>query len=187
MRSRWSTRRTIRRCCSLWGGNEQASLLDEICVELPARIYAHLSPGLVGHLLHRYASEPHGEYLKMALRDDAGWAEVDTADVVALGPDAREELVAFYALAYPGNWFDPRMLETRQYVAIRERGAIVAAGGVHVYSEREHVAALGNIAVAPAARGRGFARRVTAALCCSLREKVDHLGLNVRADNRAAI
>ncbi|MGE5185443.1 MAG: GNAT family N-acetyltransferase [Acidobacteriota bacterium] len=166
------------------GGAEHAALLAELRDVLPARVYAHLSPGLVARLAPRFADEPHGEFLKMILADPAA---VPAAAATRLGPADRDELVAFYAHAYPANWFDPRMLETGQYFAIREGGAIVAAGGIHVYSPAERVAALGNIAVAPAARGRGLARRVTAAVCRSLLRDCDHVGLNVRADNAAAI
>ncbi len=166
------------------GGAEHAALLAELRDELPARIYAHLSPGLVAPLAPRFTDEPHGDFLKMILADRAA---VPAADATRLAPADRDELVAFYAHAYPGNWFDPRMLETGQYFAIREHGAMVAAGGIHVYSRAERVAALGNIAVAPAARGRHLARRVTAAVCRSLLADCDHVGLNVRADNAAAI
>jgi ribosomal protein S18 acetylase RimI-like enzyme len=162
---------------------DAAELLGELRDELPARIYAHLSPGLVTNLTPRFTDEPHGDFLKMILTAH----ELPDADAEPLAPADRDELVAFYARAYPGNWFDPRMLETGQYFALREHGAMVAAGGVHVYSPSERVAALGNIAVAPEARGRHLARRVTAAVCHSLRRTVDHIGLNVRADNPAAI
>jgi ribosomal protein S18 acetylase RimI-like enzyme len=172
------------------GGAGQAELLDELRGALPARIYAHLSPGLIAKLRPRFTSERDGRFLKMIL---AGSEQLGSehsehaAGATVLGPDHQGELAAFYAHAYPGNWFDPRMLETGHYLAIREHGAIVAAGGVHVYSRSERVAALGNIATAAAARGRGLARQVTAAICRLLRETVDHIGLNVRADNRAAI
>ena len=36
-------------------------------------------------------------------------------------------------------------------------------------------------------RGRGLARRVTAGLCRLLRAEIDVIGLNVRAENAAAI
>lgn len=114
-------------------------------------------------------------------------AGVDRAGIDRLGPEQRDELLAFYERAYPGNWFDPRMLLVGHYFARREAGRIVAAGGVHVYSAQERVAALGNIAVLPEARGRGLARQVTAAVCRSLLDTTDHIGLNVRTDNAAAI
>lgn len=46
---------------------------------------------------------------------------------------------------------------------------------------------MGNIATAPSHRNRGFGRRVTARTCQSLLKYVDYIGLNVKADNRAAI
>ncbi len=162
-----------------------AALLVDVRDALPARLHAHLSPGLATVLAPRYASTPGGAYLKMGLVTPA-LDDIDTSRVVALGPADRDELVAFFARAYPGNWFDPRMLETGQYYGIRE-GALVAAGGIHVYSPEERVAALGNIAVDPTARGRGLATMVTARVCRSVRERALHVGLNVKADNRAAI
>jgi len=63
----------------------------------------------------------------------------------------------------------------------------VAAAGVHVYSASRGVAALGNIATHPDRRGRGLGRAVTARLCASLLATVRHIGLNVHAENAAAI
>lgn len=165
-------------------GDGQRELLDELRADLPPRLYAHLSPGLVEQLAPRFEVEPHGAFAKMILADPSA---LPAADATRLAPGDRDELLAFYAHAYPGNWFDPRMLETGHYFAVRRDGEIIAAGGIHVYSPSERVAALGNIAVAPAERGRGIAQRVTTAVCQSLREHVDHIGLNVRADNAAAI
>lgn len=163
-----------------------AELLDAILDQLPARLHAHLTPGLHDALAPRYASEPHDEMLKLALADRARLAGVDTGAVSRLGVEDRAEVEQFFARAYPGNWFDPRMLETGQFFGIRD-GALVAAGGVHVYSPAERVAALGSIAVAESHRGRGLGTRVTAQICRSVLEVVDHVGLNVRRDNRAAI
>ena len=162
-------------------------LLAELAPELPPRLHAHLSPGLAQGLAPRFASERRGEHAKLALTDSPAIARADTTGVLALGPGDRDELLRFYTRAYPGNWFDPRMLELAPCAAIRERGELVAAGGVHVYSAAERVAALGNIAVAPEARGRGLGRAVTAALCLRLRDTAPLIGLNVRADNAAAI
>jgi ribosomal protein S18 acetylase RimI-like enzyme len=46
---------------------------------------------------------------------------------------------------------------------------------------------LGNIATRPDYRGQGLGQAVTARLCQSLAETVDHIALNVRTDNRPAI
>jgi RimJ/RimL family protein N-acetyltransferase len=133
--------------------------------------------------------EPRGLHFKMALRDPARLDMISIPQAVErLTPAATDELLAFYAHSYPGNWFDPRMVETGQYVGIRgENGNLLSVAGVHVYSAEQRVAALGNITTAPAARGRGLATVATAALCRSLLQTVDLIGLNVRADNIAAI
>ncbi|WP_409074089.1 GNAT family N-acetyltransferase [Micromonospora chalcea] len=59
--------------------------------------------------------------------------------------------------------------------------------GVHVFSPRWRVAALGNVTTHPDVRGRGLGAGVVAALCARLRTSVDHVTLNVRADNAAAV
>ena len=70
---------------------------------------------------------------------------------------------------------------------IFEGDRLVSAAGVHVFSPGRDVAALANIATLPDFRGRGFATATTARLSMSLLEHVNHLGLNVRADNVPAI
>ena len=79
------------------------------------------------------------------------------------------------------------MLETKQYYGIRQSGELVSAAGVHVYSRRYKVAALGNITTHPKYRGRGYGRTVTAKVCNSLLHDIDDVGLNVKADNTSAI
>lgn len=167
---------------------EMLALLSGAQPQLPERIYAHLSPGLDAPLQARYKMENQGDYRKMALRQPQRLTAIDTSGVETLTPDNEPELRALYALAYPGNWFDPRMLETGQYVGWRGAdGALAAVAGIHVYSPQYQVAGLGNITVHPNQRGRGLATRVTAGLCKQLRHTVAHIGLNVRADNAAAI
>ncbi len=56
-----------------------------------------------------------------------------------------------------------------------------------MYSARYRVAALGNVATDPALRGQGLAQQATAQLCRSLFATVSTIGLNVKADNVAAI
>jgi RimJ/RimL family protein N-acetyltransferase len=165
------------------GGME--SLLRVLSQQLPSRFYAHLSPGLSRGLDGRV--ESHGAFLKMGLTMCAALLSADVSGVVRFTPSDREELKAFYRESYPGNWFDPWMLETGCYHGVREEGRVVCVAGVHVYSPRYRVAALGNIATHPAARGRGLATHACASLCRALLESVDHIGLNVHSGNAAAI
>jgi len=63
----------------------------------------------------------------------------------------------------------------------------VCVAGVHVYSSRYRVSALGNITTHPDHRNQGYARLATRHLCHDLLEEVDYIGLNVKADNLPAI
>jgi ribosomal protein S18 acetylase RimI-like enzyme len=153
--------------------------------ELPARFYAHLSPGVESALGARYQLELLGHHWKMGLAAPVAGPPDDA--VVRLGPEHAGEAVRFYAESYPGSYFEPANLERGPYLAIRDERGIAAIAGVHVYSPVVRVSSLGNIATRPDARGRGHARRVTAALCRLLEAEVDVIGLNVRADNAPAI
>lgn len=75
----------------------------------------------------------------------------------------------------------------RNSISESEGNRLVSVAGVHVYSEEYKVAAVGNIVTHPDYRGNGLGKSVTARLCQSLLEKVDHVGLNVKSDNNTAI
>ncbi|MFI7332398.1 GNAT family N-acetyltransferase [Micromonospora aurantiaca (nom. illeg.)] len=165
---------------------ELAGLLTEAAPVLPARMWAHLSPGLEATLGRWFVVSEAAAHHRMALTDPGRLATVPAVGD-PLGPADAAELAALYAVAYPGNWFDARMLETGQYVGVREHGRLVAVAGVHVFSPRWRVAALGNVTTHPDVRGRGLGAGVVAALCARLRASVDHVTLNVRADNAAAV
>ncbi len=162
-------------------------LLAEIGPQLPERFHAHLSPGVEDIFQNSHVVDPHGPHHKMALRDASRVRKAECRDVAPLGPGDMEEALAFYQESYPGNWFDERMLETGRYYALRVGGRLVSVAGVHVYSKRYRVAALGNIATHPAHRRKGYGTRVTARLCQALSGEVEHIGLNVKADNEVAM
>ncbi|MEH1168526.1 GNAT family N-acetyltransferase [Micromonospora sp. CPCC 205539] len=163
-----------------------AVLLAELAPVLPARLYAHLSPGLGEALGGSFRLEQAGRHHRMALTDPVRLGAVRPAGVV-LGAADLPALRRLYAQAYPGNWFDPRMLDTGQYVGVRAGGEVVAVAGVHVWSPTYRVAALGNVTTHPRVRGRGLGSAVVAALCARLGESVAHVALNVKADNVAAV
>ncbi|WP_329108869.1 GNAT family N-acetyltransferase [Micromonospora sp. NBC_01699] len=155
---------------------------------LPRRFYAHLSPGVTAALEPEFAADSNGPHLKMALTDPTRldrWQ--DTTEVVELTPADLTELGVFYELAYPAHSFVPRMVEQDPYVGVRRGGELLAVAGVHVFSPRYRVAAIGNVATHPQARGQGLASVAVAALCRRLLTSVDRIALNVKADNRAAI
>jgi ribosomal protein S18 acetylase RimI-like enzyme len=164
------------------------ALLAATADELPPRFYAHLTPGIEAALAPGYRAQHLGHHFKMGLASRVGDAADDTdGRFVRLGPEHAAEAVGFYAASYPTSYFEPVNLERGPYVAIRDDHGIAAIAGVHVYSQVLRVASLGNIATRPDARGRGHARRATAALCRLLQTQVDVIGLNVRVDNAPAI
>lgn len=154
---------------------------------LPDRFYAHLSPGLEEIFRPSYLLDPHGAHYKMGLLDPDALDQVSLEKVQRLSIDDLEEIRQLYKESYPGNWFNPRMLETGQYFGIRESGQLCSIAGVHVYSETYQVASLGNITTHPDFRNQGYGTQVTAALCQSLLQSVKFIGLNVKKDNDPAL
>lgn len=164
-----------------------SQLLVSIPDLLPEKFYAHLSPAINLALNENFDLKSHGLHYKMALRNENMLAIFDFSDVLRFGVENIDEIQDFYKLSYPGNWFDPRMLETKKYYGIKINHQLVCLAGIHVYSPKYRVAALGNIATHPDFRNKGFAAKVTAKLCQTLlKEKLD-VGLNVKADNLSAL
>ncbi|MFO0757882.1 MAG: GNAT family N-acetyltransferase [Byssovorax sp.] len=165
------------------------ALLPAVVATLPRPFYVHVSPALRAPMERLVALDDHGRHLKMILSDREKLAALPPSPI-PIRPLTEADLPAIldlYRRAYEGNWFDPRMLGTGQFCGAFLDGALAAIAGVHVCSERYRVAALGNIATDPRRRGEGLGTAVTAALCRRLFERVDHVGLNVKADNEAAL
>jgi ribosomal protein S18 acetylase RimI-like enzyme len=162
-------------------------LVRSIIYLLPRHFYAHLSRDVATVLADDYEIRTHGLHYKMALTNLVNLNAFDTSDVIPLSVANKSELEEFYRVSYPGNWFEPRMLETGYYYGIRRKEALVSVAGVHIYSQSYKVAALGNIATHPLFRGQGLAGIVCAKLCQELSQTVDYIGLNVKADNSKAI
>lgn len=152
---------------------------------LPSRFYAHLSSGWRDALGPNLKVDSRGPHLKMALVEPSLQASgIDNA--IRLTQADVDDLRALYKVGYPANWFDPRQIDVGYY-GVRVDGKLVSAAGAHVYSPGHRVAALGNIVTHPDHRGRGYAAAATAKLCLELSATTDHIGLNVKADNAAAI
>ncbi len=167
--------------------DQMRELLQSILHLLPIRLYAHLSGDLATVFAHNYHVHLHGAHYKMGLMHKERVETIDTTRVVPLSTSDVDELEALYRLSYPGNSFDPRMLETGCYYGMRQGKELVSVAGIHVYSPRYKVAALGNVTTHSAYRGQGLATIVCAKLCQALLQTVDYIGLNVKADNLSAI
>ena len=161
-------------------------LLDGLLPLLPQSFHAHVSEGAEDVLSSRLPTRSHGPHLKMALAEPDRLLRQPPRGEPLTHADLPE-LRALYEVAYPDNWFDPRMLGTGQYVGVRDNGELVAVAGVHVWSPVYRVSALGNVTTHPRVRGQGVGRAVVAALCRRLIGAVDHVTLNVKESNSAAL
>jgi ribosomal protein S18 acetylase RimI-like enzyme len=162
-------------------------LLREIVPLLPQSFYAHLSPGVEAALRSTHRLQSLGLHHRMIQRDASQVEHFDCSSVVRLTADDRDDLIRLYGESYPGNWFDLRMMATRQYFGLRVDNRLISVAGVHVYSEQHRVAAIGNVVTHPDHRNKGYGTLVTARLCQSLVETVELIGLNVKADNVPAL
>lgn len=84
------------------------------------------------------------------------------------------------------DFFYPAMLAHGVFFGMFEGDEIVAAAGTHLVARDEGAAAIGNVYVRRDRRDRGLGKVMTAAVLNELRG-VETIGLNVRADNAAAI
>lgn len=84
------------------------------------------------------------------------------------------------------DFFFPSMVADGVFHGIYEDSALVAAAGTHLLAREEGAAAIGNVYSRHDRRGRGLGRLVTNAVLGEL-TGVETIGLNVRADNDAAL
>lgn len=162
-------------------------LLHSLFEYLPDKFYSHLSPGLESVFCSYYNLESHGNYQKMILASSSKLNDTSLSGIVSLSSKDINEIFNLYKESYPENSFDPRMIETGMYFGYRFKNKLICISGIHVYSERYRVAALGNITTHPEYRGKGYGQKVTAHLCKELFKKVSTIGLNVGQDNIPAI
>lgn len=84
------------------------------------------------------------------------------------------------------DFFHASMLTDGVFFGVYKGADLIAAAGTHLVARDEGAAAIGNVYVRRDRRGRGLGRAVTAAVIHEL-AGIETVGLNVRADNDAAI
>ena len=84
------------------------------------------------------------------------------------------------------DFFYDSMVTDGVFAGVYERDQLIAVTGTHLVSQDEGAAAIGNVYVRRDRRGAGLSRLTTAAVLHEL-QGIETIGLNVRADNAAAI
>jgi ribosomal protein S18 acetylase RimI-like enzyme len=161
-----------------------AQLLAE--AELPAECHFLVRLSHRAALRRHYRVDGH-EMLRMYATARGFRRPKETAVVAErLGPTDVSALAELYA-PYDESAFHPDQVGSGVFYGVRDgRGGLLAAGGTHVVSRRYGIAAVGNIFTLPEARGRGYARAVTAAVVAALLDGlVDLVVLNVAPGNTA--
>lgn len=117
-----------------------------------------------------------------ALQKDDRAIRLGEADVQAL----RKLYADGEASGEAPDFFYPGMVSRGVFFGIYEQGQLVAAAGTHLVSRDEGAAAIGNIYTRRDRRGQGLGRVTTTAVMREL-ASLETVGLNVRADNGAAL
>jgi len=84
------------------------------------------------------------------------------------------------------DFFYPSMVTDGVFFGAYEEGVLAAAAGTHLFAPEEDAVAIGNIYTMRERRGRGLGRLVTSAVIEAVKN-IGTVGLNVRADNPAAL
>jgi ribosomal-protein-alanine N-acetyltransferase len=161
----------------------QRDSLDEV-----ARHAAVSSPRLMwrmtwtGDLSRRSATTLH-----RAKADRLAWPGPATSRLNASDVPALEALYADgNSSGESPDFFFPAMVADGVFHGIYEGNALVAAAGTHLLAREEGAATIGNVYTRHDRRGRGLGNLVTSAVLGEL-AGVETIGLNVRADNDAAL
>jgi GNAT superfamily N-acetyltransferase len=182
--------------------------LTLVVQEYGTAILFAMGPGSVREALECVAGPVHLQVQRDALDEVVRHAAVSsprlmwrmtwTADHMAL-PSAvtsrlnASDVSALQALYADGDssgespdFFFPSMVTDGVFHGLYEGRALVAAAGTHLLAREEGVAAIGNVYTRRDRRGRGLGRLVMSAVLGEL-AGVETIGLNVRADNDAAL
>ena len=141
--------------------------------------------------LNEVARQATVTHVKQMMRMAWRGGSTRTSDrVTRLGAKDVEALQRLYAdggsTGESPDFFYGSMVTDGVFFGVYKAHDLIAAAGTHVVARDEGAAAIGNVYVRRDRRGRGLGRAVTAAVIHEL-AGIATVGLNVRADNDAAI
>jgi GNAT superfamily N-acetyltransferase len=113
-----------------------------------------------------------------------------TASAIRLTSDDVPALTTLFAdgedAGESPDFFYPSMVTDGVFFGVYDGPTLVAAAGTHLFAPEEGAVAIGNIYTMRDRRGRGLGRVVTSAVLAAVKD-IETVGLNVRADNLAAL
>jgi RimJ/RimL family protein N-acetyltransferase len=163
-------------------------LLDACYHELPDRFFCHIREAHLEHFQELYDTSELRSSVRMAL-DRSKFEPVEVQPYVTrLGHRDTAQIVALYE-HFPDNLFEPYQLESGLYFGIHRRsgGQLISIAGIHVVSEANDVAVVGNVVTHPKYRQNKLATMVIGRLLNELFERVSLVALNVTANDEAAL
>jgi hypothetical protein len=164
------------------------ALLDACYHELPDRFFCHIRENHLELFQELYDTSEMRRSVRMAL-DRSKFEPVEVQPhVTRLGHRDTAQIVALYE-TYPDNLFEPYQLESGLYFGIHRRsgGNLISIAGIHVVSEANDVAVVGNVVTHPKYRKNKLATMVMGRLLNELFERVSLVALNVTANDDAAL
>jgi ribosomal protein S18 acetylase RimI-like enzyme len=163
-------------------------LIQGIIPRLPNRFYCHFQKEYGTYFREQYRIKSLGTHLKMKYVGSLSKLVMsETSNPILFKEEDKDKIIEFYKEAYPNGYFEPYMLRTGKYYGIKINDEIKSVAGVHVYSEKNRIAVLGNIATHHNIRGKGLAKNCIIKLLKSFNGKIDYIGLNVKEDNYPAL
>ncbi len=134
----------------------------------------------------------HGpaDHLRRGFGGQEAGHHMERGRAVRLGADDVPALLRLYAdgeaTGESPDFFYPSMVTDGVFFGVYEGDALVAAAGTHLFAPEEHAVAIGNIYTMRDRRGCGLGGAVTRAVLEVVKDS-GTVGLNVRADNHAAL
>ena len=163
--------------------------LEDLFHHVPNRVYQYaLLPIHLTMLRDRLLLTNRDEMWRMNLVDpdklERDIEQVKPLDSASIG---QIEHLAKSNADFP-DAYDPLQIQDGHFYGIEIEETLVAMAGTHVVSDQSRVAALGNVFTTVEHRGRGYAKKVSSAVCKSLMDNgIKLIVLNVGMDNAAAI
>jgi len=159
-------------------------LVQAVYRELPDRFYCHLREEHMEPLREFYDVSNLEETLRMSLERERYQKQELDVSVTRLGHRDTAAIVKLYD-HYPDNLFEPYQLESGLYFGIHgaDGEALVSIAGIHVVSEANDVAVVGNVVTHPEYRKSKLASLVMARLLDELFDRVSLVAVNVQVEN----